>query len=89
MGFPINFRSALELSYIFHNKGRFGAQFNHISNAHMFHKNPGANSLFIFYAIPFPPKEKRRISLMETLENGKRALDCACSLRCLCWPWDL
>ncbi len=58
LGFPINFRSAIELSYVFHNKGRFGAQFNHISNAHLFYRNPGANSLFVFYAIPFPQKKK-------------------------------
>ena len=52
LGFPINFRSALELSIVFGNQSRLGAQFNHISNAHMFYRNPGANSLFIFYAIP-------------------------------------
>lgn len=59
LGFPINFRSALELSLDFKEKGRFGAQFNHISNAHMFYRNPGANSLFIFYAIPFPSTNRK------------------------------
>ena len=58
LGFPINFRSAGELSYVFHNLGRLGAQFNHISNARMFWRNPGADSLVIFYAIPFPAKTK-------------------------------
>ncbi len=58
LGFPINFRSALEVAYVFHNRGRFGVQFHHISNAHMLYKNPGANTLFIFYAIPFPQKKK-------------------------------
>ena len=58
LGFPINFRSAIEVAYIFGNGGRLGAQFNHISNAHMLHKNPGANSLFIFYGIPFPQKNR-------------------------------
>jgi lipid A 3-O-deacylase len=58
LGFPLNFRSALEIAYVFHNQGRFGAQFNHISNAHILHKNPGANTLYIFYAIPFPQKKK-------------------------------
>lgn len=52
LGFPINFRSALELSYICDNEGRIGAQFNHISNAGMLWKNPGADSLVLFYAIP-------------------------------------
>ncbi len=58
LGFPINFRSGLEIAYVFHNRGRFGAQFNHISHAHLAHRNPGANSLYIFYAIPFPQKQK-------------------------------
>ena len=58
LGFPINFRSAIEMSYIFKTQGRIGAQFNHISNAHMLMKNPGANSLILFYAIPFPIKKK-------------------------------
>lgn len=58
LGFPLNFRSGLETSFIFSNKGRLGVQFNHISNAGMLHRNPGANSLYIFYAIPFPPKQK-------------------------------
>lgn len=59
LGFPLNFRSAIEIAYVFHNQGRLGAQFNHISNAHMLHRNPGANSLFIFYAIPFPSRQKQ------------------------------
>lgn len=59
LGFPINFRSAIELALDFKEKGRFGAQFNHISNAHMFYRNPGADSLFVFYAIPFPQKSKK------------------------------
>jgi lipid A 3-O-deacylase len=58
LGFPLNFRSAAELSYVFDNQGRFGAQFNHISNAHILWKNPGANSLVFFYAIPFPQKNR-------------------------------
>jgi lipid A 3-O-deacylase len=58
LGFPLNFRSAAELAYVFHNQGRFGAQFNHISNAHILWKNPGANSLIVFYAIPFPQKKR-------------------------------
>jgi lipid A 3-O-deacylase len=58
LGFPLNFRSAAELAYVFDNQGRFGAQFNHISNAHILWKNPGANSLVFYYAIPFPQKKK-------------------------------
>jgi hypothetical protein len=58
LGFPINFRSAIELSCVMKNQGRFTIQFNHISNAHMLWKNPGANSLMFLYAIPFPTKKK-------------------------------
>ncbi|MBS0620713.1 MAG: acyloxyacyl hydrolase [Verrucomicrobia bacterium] len=57
LGFPINFRSALELAYVFKNQGRIGAQFNHISNARMLWKNPGADTLIFFYAIPFGGKD--------------------------------
>jgi lipid A 3-O-deacylase len=59
LGFPLNFRSGIEVSFVLGpSGGRVGAQFNHISNAHMFYRNPGANSLFMFYAIPFPQKKK-------------------------------
>jgi hypothetical protein len=60
LGFPINFRSAMELSYVFKNQGRLSAQFNHISNARMLWKNPGADSLIIFYAIPIAQKKKAK-----------------------------
>jgi len=61
LGFPINFRSALEASVVLGNKGRIGAQFSHISNARMFVHNPGVDSLVFYYAIPFfsPKKEKK------------------------------
>ncbi|MBI2812264.1 MAG: acyloxyacyl hydrolase, partial [Candidatus Melainabacteria bacterium] len=62
LGFPLNFRSAIDLSYVFKNQGRLGIQFNHISNARMLWKNPGADSLYIFYAIPFPQKKKEQRS---------------------------
>ncbi len=52
--FPLEFRSSLELAYVFSNKGRLGAQFYHISNASLGRKNPGAESLIFYYAVPFP-----------------------------------
>jgi lipid A 3-O-deacylase len=61
LGFPLNFRSAIEVSYVIkRNQGRFGIQCNHISNAHMLYKNPGANSLYIFYAMPLPSLKKKK-----------------------------
>lgn len=57
LGFPLNFRSALELAFVFKNGARLGAQFNHISNARILFKNPGADSLYLFYAIPFASRK--------------------------------
>jgi len=51
--FPLEFRSSLELSYIFSNQGRLGVQFYHISNASLGRRNPGAEALVCFYSIPF------------------------------------
>lgn len=52
LGFPLEFRSSLELAYVLKNKGRLGAQFYHISNASLGHKNPGDESFVIFYSHP-------------------------------------
>jgi lipid A 3-O-deacylase len=52
LGYPLEFRSALELSYMFKNKARLGIQTYHISNASLGHKNPGEESLLIIYGLP-------------------------------------
>lgn len=54
LGFPLNFRSGIEAAVILGNQGRIGAQFSHISNARMLVRNPGADSLVFYYAIPIP-----------------------------------
>jgi lipid A 3-O-deacylase len=53
LGFPLEFRSALELAYEFENGARIGSQLYHISNASLGRHNPGANALTFFIAIPF------------------------------------
>jgi lipid A 3-O-deacylase len=50
--FPLEFRSSMEAAFVLPNKGRIGAQFFHISNASLGSKNPGAESLIFFYALP-------------------------------------
>ncbi len=50
--FPLEFRSSLEIAYVFSNQGRLGTQFYHMSNASLGHKNPGVEALVFFYAIP-------------------------------------
>lgn len=52
LGYPLEFRTAIELAYKFENKARLGVQFSHISNASIVKRNPGAESLILFYSIP-------------------------------------
>jgi hypothetical protein len=52
LGGAIEFRSGLELSYAFENQSRVGVAFNHISNASIYDRNPGAETLLINYHIP-------------------------------------
>lgn len=52
LGFPLEFRSCLEVAYQMKHKGRLGAEFYHISNASIGYKNPGAEALVFFYSLP-------------------------------------
>lgn len=52
LGCVIEFRSALEVAYEFTNCVRIGAQFFHVSNAHLSSRNPGANAIVGFIAFP-------------------------------------
>lgn len=54
LGYPLEFRSALELAYEWDNACRFGGQLYHISNASLSNRNPGANALTLFFALPLP-----------------------------------
>ena len=54
LGFPLEFRSSVELSYRFKNKSRFGGMFYHLSNASLGFRNPGTECLVFFYSIPLP-----------------------------------
>lgn len=54
LGGAVEFRSGLELSYMFPNQHRLGVAFNHISNASIYDRNPGAETLMINYHLPFP-----------------------------------
>lgn len=52
LGHTIQFRSGLELSYQFPNKNKLGVAFNHISNASLGERNPGAETLLVIYQHP-------------------------------------
>lgn len=52
LGGPLEFRSAIEFAYRFDNRSRLGLQFSHISNAGIYDRNPGTESLLLTYSIP-------------------------------------
>jgi len=52
LGYPIEFRSGVELGWQFCNWHRLGIHFYHLSNASLGSRNPGEESLIMFYDIP-------------------------------------
>ncbi len=52
LGYPVEFRSGVELAWQFTDWVRFGVHFYHLSNASLGKRNPGEESLVIFYDIP-------------------------------------
>jgi hypothetical protein len=52
LGYPIEFRSGIELGWQFSDYRRLGLHFYHLSNASLGKRNPGEESLVLFYDIP-------------------------------------
>lgn len=52
LGYPIEFRSGVELAWQFSDWHRLGFHFYHLSNASIGRRNPGEESLVLFYDIP-------------------------------------
>lgn len=52
LGYPLEFRTGIEISYRFDNNARLGVMFHHISNASLGGSNPGSESLFATFAYP-------------------------------------
>ena len=52
LGSTIEFRSGIDLAYRFDDHSRLGVGFYHASNAGLTHRNPGAESAIVSYAIP-------------------------------------
>lgn len=52
LGYPIEFRSGLELAWQFSDRRRLGLHFYHLSNASLVKRNPGEESLVIYYELP-------------------------------------
>ena len=51
--YPLEFRSSIAISWIFDNFMRLGVMFYHLSNASIFHLNPGVEILTLFLSVPF------------------------------------
>lgn len=51
LGFPLEFRSCMKFGWQFKNFSRLGAGIYHISNASLGDKNPGEESVILFYSI--------------------------------------
>jgi hypothetical protein len=49
LGGPLEFRTSLELSYLLPTGSRLGVCLYHLSNATLFHRNPGSESLVLTY----------------------------------------
>ncbi|HSX38619.1 MAG TPA: acyloxyacyl hydrolase [Chlamydiales bacterium] len=61
LGFPLEFRSGVELAWQFSELNRLGIHFYHLSNASLGKKNPGEESLVLFYDIPIRILSKPRL----------------------------
>ena len=53
LGFPIEFKSEVQISLNFSDNTQFGMSYNHISNASLGSKNPGANSYMLNFLKQF------------------------------------
>ena len=51
LGYPLEWRSSVEMAYVFKSNSRIGVQGYHISNGSFGWKNPGEETLLVFYAL--------------------------------------
>lgn len=51
LGGVLEFRSGIELTYRFERGARLGLVFYHLSNGHIYTRNPGSNSLVLTYGL--------------------------------------
>jgi lipid A 3-O-deacylase len=52
LGGALEFRSGIEIDYQFPNQHQIGIALNHISNASLYDRNPGEESILLIYSIP-------------------------------------
>lgn len=71
LGHGLQFRSGIELSYQFDGGGRLGLNFNHISNASIGDRNPGAETLFIMYQMPLYSGRESRSGYRDEADSAR------------------
>ena len=52
LDYPLEIRSQLEIAYRFDDRSRLGLAFSHMSNAGLGDRNPGSESVTVYYSIP-------------------------------------
>jgi lipid A 3-O-deacylase len=52
LGYPLEFRSQLEIAYRFDDRSRLGVAISHMSNASIVDENPGTESAVVYYSVP-------------------------------------
>ncbi len=52
LDYPLEIRSQLEIAYRFDDRSRLGLAFSHMSNAGLGDRNPGSESVTLYYSIP-------------------------------------
>ena len=52
LGYPLEFRTGVELAWQFEDASRLGVHFYHLSNASLGNRNPGEESFVLYYDIP-------------------------------------
>lgn len=59
LGGPREFRSAIDLGWEFENAHRLSFTLSHISNARLYDKNPGQETIAVVYSLPITPFWKK------------------------------
>ncbi len=52
LGYPVQFRSQLEIAYRFDDRSRLGLAISHYSNSSLGDTNPGTESAMVYYSLP-------------------------------------
>ncbi len=52
LGYPVEFRSQLEIAYRFDDRSRLGLAVSHYSNSSLGDTNPGTESAMVYYSLP-------------------------------------